>query len=170
VADPARDAVDAVVASFDAAMVVVTAADGDERDGCLVGFHSQGSISPRRYVVWLSRANRTYRIAQRSTHLAVHAVGAGDHDLAERFGGTTGDEVDKLAGVEWSPGPGGVPLLAALPMRVVGRVLTELDLPDADHVGFVLDPVAGGAGPDDPGTEAPLRLHDATDIEPGHPA
>ena len=168
-ADPTSDAFDEVVASLDAAMVVVTAADGEERDGCLVGFHSQASISPRRYVVWLSRANRTYRTAQRSTHLAVHAVGAGDHDLAERFGGTTGDEVDKLAGVEWSPGPGGVPLLAALPTRLVGRVLTELDLPDADHVGFVLDPVDADAAPDTPGAE-PLRLHAATDIDPGHPA
>ena len=165
-AEPEDAALDALVASLDTAMVVVTAADGDDRDGCLVGFHSQASISPRRYVVWLSRANRTFRIAQRSTHLAVHALGVGDHPLAERFGGSTGDEVDKLADVEWSPGPGGVPLVAALPTRVVGRVLTELDLPDADHVGFVLEPLAGEAGPD----ADPLRLHHATDIDPGHPA
>ena len=43
-----------IVAGLDAAMVVVTVAVGDERDGCLVGFHSQSSIDPRRYVVWLS--------------------------------------------------------------------------------------------------------------------
>ena len=165
-ADEVVRSLDALVAEADPAMVVVTAADGDERDGCLVGFHVQASIDPRRYVVWLSRVNRTYRIAQRSSHLAVHAVGSDDHDLAELFGGTTGDEVDKLAAVEWAPGPGGVPLLAPLPVRFVGRVLTELDLPDADHVGFVLEPLPGETG--DP--EAPLRLSDANDIAPGHPA
>ena len=166
-ADDGAASFDALVAEADAAMVVVTAADGDERDGCLVGFHAQASIDPRRYVVWLSRVNRTYRIAQRSSHLAVHGVGIDDHDLAELFGGTTGDEVDKLAAVEWTPGPGGVPLVAALPVRFVGRVLTELDLPDADHVGFVLDPLPAG-----PGAAAgpPLRLSDAKDISPGHPA
>jgi flavin reductase (DIM6/NTAB) family NADH-FMN oxidoreductase RutF len=162
----AFDAFDALATALDAAMVVVTAADGDEADGCLVGFHAQASIHPRRYVVWLSRANRTYRIAQRSTHLAVHALGAGDMALAELFGGTSADEADKLATVEWTPGPGGVPLLTALPLRIVGRVLTELDLPEGDHVGFVLEPVDGDVAR--PGT--PLRLADVANLDPGHPA
>ena len=30
-------------------MVVVTTAQGDERAGCLVGFHAQSSIEPPRY-------------------------------------------------------------------------------------------------------------------------
>ena len=146
-------------------MVVVTAADGDERDGCLVGFHSQMSIQPRRHVVWLSVENRTFRLAQRSTHLAVHAIGADQHELAERLGGQTGDAVDKLAGLEWARGPGGVPVLAALPLHVVGRIVMELEAPDADHVGFVLEPVTAGGG-----EVEPLRLSRATDIDPGHPA
>jgi flavin reductase (DIM6/NTAB) family NADH-FMN oxidoreductase RutF len=157
-------AYDDLVARLDAAMVVVTAADGDERDGCLVGFHSQMGLDPRRYVVWLSVANRTYRIAQRATHLAVHAIDADQHDLAEHLGGLTGDDVDKLADLEWSPGPGGVPLLAELPARLVGRIVVAVDA-EADHVGFVLDPVevvvAGGGDP--------LRLTQATDITAGHP-
>jgi flavin reductase (DIM6/NTAB) family NADH-FMN oxidoreductase RutF len=160
------DAFDAVVTALDPAMVVVTAADGDERDGCLVGFHAQASIDPGRYVVWLSRENRTFRIAQRSSHLAVHALGTEDHAVAELFGGTTGDEADKLVAIEWEPGPGGVPLVSALPLRIVGRVLTELDLPELDHVGFVLEPVAGDAA----SLARPLRLADAVDIDPGHPA
>jgi flavin reductase (DIM6/NTAB) family NADH-FMN oxidoreductase RutF len=167
VADDVTSAYDAVVGAFDGAMVVVTAADGEERDGCLVGFHTQVSIEPRRHVVWLSVANRTFRIAQRSTHLAVHAIGEDQHDLAELLGGQTGDEVDKLAGVEWAPGPGGVPLLDALPVHVVGRIVMELEVPDADHVGFVLEPVAPAAASAD--DLVPLRLRQATDIDPGHP-
>ncbi len=164
--DDAAAALDALVAALDAPMVVVTAADGDDRDGCLVGFHSQLSIEPRRYVVWLSIANRTYQLARRSTHLAVHALAVQDHAIAEHFGATTGDEVDKLADLAWTPGPGGVPVLDALPVHVVGRVVTELELPEADHVGFVLEPVAGRASRL---AGAPLRLGDATDIQAGHP-
>ena len=163
-ADDVTSAYDAFVASFDAAIVVVTAADGDECDGCLVGFHTQMSIEPRRHVVWLSVVNRTFRLAQRSTHLAVHAIGEDQHDLAELFGGQTGDDVDKLAGVEWVPGPGGVPLVATLPVHAVGRVVMELEVPEADHVGFVLEPVSVDGGELDP-----LRLSQAADIDPGHP-
>lgn len=162
-------AFDALVAHQDAAMVVVTAASGEESDGCLVGFHGQVSIHPRRYVVWLSVANRTYRLACDSSHLAVHALGAGDRALAELFGGTTGDDDDdKLVQVDWTAGPGGVPVLAALPFHVVGRVDAVLDVPEGDHVGFVLEPVAGTAQLGR-GWE-PMRLAGTADIEPGHPA
>jgi hypothetical protein len=49
-----------IASSLDAALIVVTAAEGRQRAGCLVGFHSQSSIEPWRYCVWLSKANYTY--------------------------------------------------------------------------------------------------------------
>ncbi|HWG12106.1 MAG TPA: hypothetical protein VG268_02405, partial [Streptosporangiaceae bacterium] len=57
-----------IASSLDAPLIIVTAADARERAGCLVGFHSQSSIEPMRYCVWLSKANFTYRVALRSTH------------------------------------------------------------------------------------------------------
>jgi len=158
-------AFDELVAVVDPAMVVVTIGVGGDRDGCLVGFHSQCGIDPPRYAVWLSRANRTFDLAGHATHVAVHVLGDGDRDLAELFGGETGDEVDKLAGLAWEPGPGGAPLLARLPSRFVGRVVDRVDA-DADHLCVVLEPVdaaAGGSGP-------LLRLAAVTDIDPGHQA
>jgi flavin reductase (DIM6/NTAB) family NADH-FMN oxidoreductase RutF len=163
-------------------MIVVTAAaeGGVERDGCLVGFHAQAGIHPPRYVVWLSVANRTYRVARRSSHLAVHTLGVQDHDLADHFGGQTEDDpaVDKLHELEWSPGPGGVPLVNALPVRFVGAIVGHLEAPAADHVGFVLEPLdaptaaAGGAGVDvvTVAPSPPLRLADVGDVHPGHSA
>ena len=122
-----------LVASMDSAMVVVTVATEDERDGCLVGFHSQASIEPPTYAVWLSTANRTCRLAGQADHLAVHLLDADQHDLAELFGGETGDDVDKLSRVEWEPGVAGVPLLRACDNRFVGRVTRRLDV-GGDHV------------------------------------
>lgn len=164
-----------LVAAADGAMVVVTAHDADrgERDGCLVGFHSQCSIDPPRYAVWLSVANRTYRVARRSSHLAVHFLGRDDHDLAAWFGGVTGDDLPeggdgKLARVDWVPGPGGVPVLEQVAHRFVGRIVRVDDDPDdGDHACFVLDPVSVGA----PERVAPpLRLAQTTDIDAGHDA
>jgi flavin reductase (DIM6/NTAB) family NADH-FMN oxidoreductase RutF len=159
------DAFDALVAAMDGAMVVVTAAAGEERDGCLVGFHSQASIDPPRFAVWLSIANRTWRLSERADVLAVHLLGEDQRALAERFGGQTGDEVDKLARTAYEAGPGGVPLLAECPNRFVGRIVERLH-DRGDHVCVVLAPIDAAA--DDP--PRPLRSSQVTDIEPGHPA
>ena len=162
---PDGRAFDELMAVLDPAMVVVTVGVAGERDGCLVGFHSQCGIDPRRYAVWLSRANRTFELAADATHLAVHLLGQDDRELAELFGGETGDEVDKLAGLAWEPGPGGAPLLERLPNRFVGRVVERLEA-DADHLCVVLEPVEAAVAVSGP----PLRLGAITDIDAGHEA
>jgi flavin reductase (DIM6/NTAB) family NADH-FMN oxidoreductase RutF len=159
----ADDDLGAMVKSADPAMIVVTAAADGERAGCLVGFHTQSSITPPRYCVWLSKANHTYRIGLRSTHFAVHFLTADDHVTAKAFGSLTGDETDKFAGRTVISGPGDVPLLAELPHRLVGRRLCLLD-DGGDHVCFTLEPVSvASAGP-----FSPLRESQALDITPGH--
>jgi flavin reductase (DIM6/NTAB) family NADH-FMN oxidoreductase RutF len=144
-------------------MFVVTAADGDEKAGCLVGFAAQCSISPPRMAVFLSNKNRTYRVARDASVLAVHVLPEGRKDLAELFGSRTGDDVDKFAACEWTPGPDGVPLLDACGDVVVGTVLERADV--GDHAAFVLDVTRVRAE----GT-AFLSFQDVKDLEPGHEA
>ncbi|HEX6237308.1 MAG TPA: flavin reductase family protein [Acidimicrobiales bacterium] len=158
------EAFDSVTSSTDPAMIVVTTAWGGEADGCLVGFHSQSSMEPRRYAVWLSKANRTYRIAYRASHLAVHALSEHDRDLAVLFGTQTGDDVDKLAHCAWRPGPAGVPLLSDCPAVMVLRRLTLLD-EGGDHVCVVGEPGHARSA----GRFRPLRLSAVTDLRAGHP-
>jgi len=52
----------ALVAQLNYPMFVVTTAAGGKRAGCLVGFTSQVSILPRRFLVGLSNKNYTYRV------------------------------------------------------------------------------------------------------------
>jgi flavin reductase (DIM6/NTAB) family NADH-FMN oxidoreductase RutF len=165
-----------LVASADAAMVVVAAAmaggpeDGAEAAGCLVGFHCQSSIDPPRYSVWLSKANHTYRVALHADHLAVHFLAEGDLDLAEHFGTLSGDAADKFAGWEVETGPGGVPLLARCPHRLVIRRDTVVDS-GGDHVSVTGDVVAAWAGGRvDGGRFTPLRYSAVADLDAGHPA
>lgn len=160
-----RGAFDELMASDDPAMAVVTVAAGGERSGCLVGFHGQSSIEPPRYCVWLSKANHTYGVALEATHVAVHFLTAGDHELARIFGSLTGDEVDKFDLVEWHPGPDGVPLLDGCPHGLAGAKDAVLDA-GGDHVMVAIDPTSAWTA----GSFTPLRLSDVTDVEPGHPA
>jgi flavin reductase (DIM6/NTAB) family NADH-FMN oxidoreductase RutF len=107
---------DEVVAAVNGAMVVVTAAVGVERAGCLVGFHSQTSIDPRRYTVWLSKANHTYRVSLLATHLAVHFLTDADRDLGEMFGALSGATSTSSPAATGSPGPKGCRCCAAAPI------------------------------------------------------
>lgn len=154
---------DRLVGSLEPAMVVVTTAVGDERGGCLVGFHSQSSIDPPRYSVWLSKANHTYRLGLRASHLAVHFLAEDQLALAERFGTLTGDDVDKFAGLPTETGPHGLPLLVDVPHRLVARRVALLD-EGGDHVCLTTEPVAAReAGP-----LRPLTLSACTGLSPGH--
>jgi flavin reductase (DIM6/NTAB) family NADH-FMN oxidoreductase RutF len=161
----ADSAFDAIMEPLDPPLVIVTTAAADERAGCLVGFHGQCSIEPRRYCVWLSRANHTYRVALRSQHLAIHFLTAADITLAERFGGLTGDRTDKFAGLDVVPGPGDVPLL-----RQCGSWLAVLRTGQpgdgGDHACMITAPVAVHGGR----PFEPLRLSAARHIVPGHEA
>ena len=160
-----RGVVGEFVAGLDYPMFVVTAADAGtgERAGCLVGFATQCSIDPLRFLVCVSRANHTHRVAGRSRMLAVHGLDAGQHDLAALFGEQTGDEVDKFAQCTWTSGPQGTPLLDGCPRRMVGRVLDRFDL--GDHTGYLLAPVQ------ETGATAPALMFSAVrDLQAGHPA
>jgi flavin reductase (DIM6/NTAB) family NADH-FMN oxidoreductase RutF len=152
-----------IMAGLDNALIVVTTAEGHERAGCLVGFHAQSSMDPGRYAVWLSKANYTYRVALRATHLGVHFLTSAEVPLAERFGTLTGDQTDKFAGLRVSLGAGGVPVLEDIPHWAILRRIALLD-EGGDHVCLTGEPVAARNG----GPFEPLRLSMVGHLVPGH--
>ena len=147
-------------------MFVVTAYDGTERAGCLVGFATQCSIDPPRVLVCLSENNRTHRVAARSEGLAVHVLRREQHATAELFGSRTGDEVDKFARCAWHDGPYGLPLLDDCLGWFAGRVLDRRGT--GDHTAHLVEVTDAGGAPDD--GAAPLAFDDVRDLEPGHEA
>jgi flavin reductase (DIM6/NTAB) family NADH-FMN oxidoreductase RutF len=157
------DAFGTIMSSLDAQLIIVTTAEAQEQAGCLVGFHAQASIEPARYCIWLSKANHTYRVALRSTHLAIHFLASADLWLADLFGTLTGDDVDKFTGLQVSPGPGGVPVLQHCPNWLTARRIALLD-EGGDHVCVITEPVTVHTG----GPFTPLRLSQATHLVAGH--
>jgi flavin reductase (DIM6/NTAB) family NADH-FMN oxidoreductase RutF len=156
---------DDLMGRVDHAMLIVTTAVGDERSGCLVGFHSQCSIEPSRYAIWLSKANHTYRVGLFADVFALHVLGEDDFELARLFGAETEDRVDKLAQCDWHAGLGGVPLLDGCANRIVATRVGTYD-PGGDHVCFALEPVDTVWDP----STGQLGLRDVLDLDPGHDA
>jgi flavin reductase (DIM6/NTAB) family NADH-FMN oxidoreductase RutF len=165
----AERAFDELMGRLDYPMYVVTSYDGAVRGGCLVGFATQCSIDPPRFLVCVSERNHTHRITARAETVAVHLLRAEQRDTAALFGGTTGDDVDKFARVAWTEGPDGVPVLDDCAGWFAARILDRYDL--GDHTGLFLAPVAGEAAPGAPeGAAALLRFAHVRDLEPGHEA
>jgi flavin reductase (DIM6/NTAB) family NADH-FMN oxidoreductase RutF len=150
--------------SLDYPLFIVTASDADRREGCVIGFATQCSFHPARFLACLSRENRTFRFALGVDALAVHLVPRARADLAALFGGETGDEIDKFAHCAWHPGPRGLPILDDCPSWFAGAICERLDL--GDHVGFLLDPFEAHFAP---GEEIVFFQAVKDAIEPGHP-
>ena len=161
--DRGDSAFQSLTGRFDLPMFIVTTAAAGERAGCLVGFAAQTSIDPVRFLACISDKNRTCRVARSATAMAVHLVPDGRGDLAELFGGETGDQTDKFARTDWRDGPGGVPLIDGCPTWFAGRLLERVPL--GDHIGHLLEPYAGHDAGD-----RWLRFTRAMRIEPGHDA
>jgi flavin reductase (DIM6/NTAB) family NADH-FMN oxidoreductase RutF len=150
-----------LAATLDYPLYVVTTADDGQPTGCLIGFATQCSIHPPRFLACISKQNHTLSLARRAANLAVHIVEEKDRSIAELFGGETGDEVDKFARVSWHYAHG-VPILDACPRWFVGSVLERIDL--GDHVGFLLEPI----DTEQDAAAEQLTFQQARDIEPGH--
>jgi len=162
--DPTTPRFNDLMGRLDHPMAVVTTVSGRARAGCLVGFHAQCGIDPPAYAVWISKANHTYQVAAMAETFAVHFLGSDDRKLAELFGTTTGNEVDKFELCSWVRGPGGVPVLDEVENRFVGRRAALLDA-GSDHVCIVLDPIEATAG-----TSDLLWFGEVDDLDAGHDA
>jgi flavin reductase (DIM6/NTAB) family NADH-FMN oxidoreductase RutF len=160
-----REVFDRVMRGRNPDMLIVTTAVGEQRAGCLVGFHSQCSIEPDRYAVWLSKANHTCQLALRATHFGLHFLRSDHGRLAEIFGTMCGGEVDKFTLAPAHPGPFDVPLIEACRDWVVARRTAFLE-EGSDHICFIVEPVEACAGE----PSSPLRLHEVAHLTPGHDA
>lgn len=147
--------------------VVTTAADGVP-SGCLVAFGTQTSVQPPSFMVGLPFSSGTHEVGSRSEYLAVHVLPRSQEVLAELFGNCPDDPFGHCS---WRAGPLGMPILDDAAAWFVGRTVSRS--PVADHVAYLLEPVAAWAPENadellylsdldeefEPGQEAPQRLY-----------
>jgi flavin reductase (DIM6/NTAB) family NADH-FMN oxidoreductase RutF len=160
----AQGAFHSLVSGIEYPMVIVTASAAGERSGCLVGFSTQASMDPPRFLVLLSKLNHTLEVAERADLLVVHFLHQDNRDLAELFGEETGDKTDKFTKCRWREGPGATPVLAGVTGWLAGPILARFDM--GDHIAHLLD--VTDAAVERPGRQ--LGSQDVRGLRPGHPA
>jgi flavin reductase (DIM6/NTAB) family NADH-FMN oxidoreductase RutF len=122
----------AALGSFATGVTIVTASAAGRLVGLTCNSFASVSLNPA-LVLWSLGVNSTNMPAfQEATHFTVNVLAAGQGDLAMKFA-RSGD--DKFAGVNWSPGLGGAPILAGCVSQFQCRTVDRYG--GGDHVIFL---------------------------------
>jgi flavin reductase (DIM6/NTAB) family NADH-FMN oxidoreductase RutF len=144
--------------------VVTTTSPEGEPSGCVVGFATQCSIVPPRFLVCISKVNHTYFASEHAESVALHLIGQDQVALASLFAETSGDTVDKFSRCAWHPGVTGSPVLDECVAWLEASIIRRWSV--GDHQALLVRPVAGGPGT--PGDVLTVRT--APEFRPGHPS
>lgn len=108
---------------FVTGVTVVTTMVGEVPRGLAVNAFSSISLDPATVLVCIQRTSGTHDPLFRSTHLAVNVLSVGQLGVVSSFASKA---ADKFAGVDWSPGPFGSPLLAGSSAQLEAEIQERL--------------------------------------------
>jgi flavin reductase (DIM6/NTAB) family NADH-FMN oxidoreductase RutF len=103
---------------------------------------TQVSFNPLLLALSINPEGASYPLLRESGVFSVNVLDETQVALAVHFGTVSGRNADKLAGMRWSPGQLGAPVLDAAAAFLECRVTTST--PAGDHV-VIIGHVAGGA-------------------------
>ncbi len=123
-------------------LYVVTARDGDKRNGCIVNTAVQVAGEPCQLSVSVSKANLTHDLIARDGQFAVSVLEQETPlQFIGIFGFRSGRDFDKFAHAGYRDGLTGCPLLTEHTLAVIeGKVRTAVDC--GSHTTFFADVVA----------------------------
>ncbi len=105
---PDLDLMKQVNRQFVTGVTVVTAMDENTPRGLAVNAFSSISLDPATVMVCVQRTSSTHDCLFRATHLAINILSTDQLDVVNKFAVKS---EDKFAGLEWTPGPFGSPLI-----------------------------------------------------------
>lgn len=120
---------------FASGVTVVTANRGDERFGITASSFTGVSITPPLVLVCIARTLHTHAAIEQSRAFAVNILGVHQLEVAQHFAGLTPETGDRFAGLTWSAGLTGAPLLAGSLASLDCRLHESHD--GGDHTIFV---------------------------------
>jgi flavin reductase (DIM6/NTAB) family NADH-FMN oxidoreductase RutF len=144
-----------VLGKLDSEVFVLTAADGNRRNGQIVCWVLPATIVPQvpRVMVGIGRLTYTRELIEASRRFALNLLGKDQWKWVPHFGFRSGRDTDKLAGIPIDRGGAtGSPLLPGIVGYVEAEVTSVLD--GGAHLFYLADVVAGQLVAD----REPLRL------------
>ncbi len=100
-----------VLRTFTYGLYAVSCADDGEVNAFTANWLSQVSFDPPLVAVSIENNTKSLPMILRSRAFIINVLRSGDRDLAGQLGKSALKQPDKLSRVEYTPGPGGAPIL-----------------------------------------------------------
>lgn len=140
-------------------LFIVTSVKGDKINGQTANTVFQVTSDPLQVAIGINKGNLTHEYIMDSGIIGVSILGQDGHDLVRRFGYKSGREQDKFAGLTYSLGVTGAPLVGGAIAYLECRVNRERSVDVGTHTLFVAEVVDGEVREDrEPMTYAYFRL------------
>lgn len=118
---------------------VVSACRGGEINAMTVRMISQVASRPLRLAVSIAKRRHTHAFITESRVFAINILAKGQEMIGGHFGLRTGRHVDKFAGIEYSIGETGCPILDECSAFMECRVVDSVDLGNCTL--FIAEPI-----------------------------
>lgn len=122
-AEPGDDVMKQVNRQFITGVTVVTTMCDDAPRGLAVNAYASISLDPPMIMVCVQRTSSTYESLFASTHLAVNILSREQAAVVSVFASKA---ADKFAGIDWTCGPYGSPLLEGSSARLEAEIRERL--------------------------------------------
>lgn len=138
-----QDSIAAVLGKLDSEVFVLTAADGDRRNGQIVCWVLPATIVPQvpRVLVGMGRLTYTRELLEGSRRFALNLLGQDQWPWVPHFDFRSGRDVDKFATVPFERGITGSPLLPGIVGYLECAVRSVLD--GGAHLFYLADVLEG---------------------------
>ena len=138
-----QSSIAAVLGKLDSEVFVLTAADGDRRNGQIVCWVLPATIVPQvpRVLVGVGRLTFTRELIEASRRFALNLLGQDQWRWVPHFGFRSGRDEDKFATIPFERGVTGSPLLAGIVGYLECEVRSALDA--GPHFFYLADVLEG---------------------------
>lgn len=117
---------------FITGVTVVTTMDDDIPRGLAVSAYASISLDPPTVMVCVMRTSTTHDCLYRADHLAINILSTDQLDVVSRFAQKASD---KFAGLDWTPGPFGSPMIERSSARMEVELRERLQA--STHTVFI---------------------------------
>lgn len=120
-------------------LFVLTAKEGEKKNGCIINTAMQVTSSPNRIIIVVNKQNYTHDMIARTKEFNVSCLCEGaDFEIFKHFGFQSGKNVDKMDGKSYPCAENGIPYIPdAANAYISGKVISETDL--GTHTMFLAD-------------------------------
>ena len=160
-APPDPETLKAVNRRFITGVTLVTTMDDGVPRGLAVNAFANISLDPPTVMVCVQRTSSTHDCLFRAGHLAINIASTAQLDA---MGALSSKAEDKFAGIDWTPGVHGSPLIAG--SSAIMEVEIRERLQASTHTVFICRVVHAEVSDEPPVVYSAGRFFDSVDLEP----